>query len=131
MNVSIIFLWAWTKVQKGEHIMKKLINLTPHAVTFVNADGDTYVVEPSGMLAIVSSEIKMLDIIEVDGFKIPHTKTVFGEVEGLPDPEDGVIYIVSSLVAGRVPDRDDVMIPNQSLRDDKGRITGCKSLGSI
>lgn len=110
----------------------KLVNLTPHAVTFVSEDGNRYAVEPSGMLARVSSEIKTLEMIEIDGgFKIPHTKTVFGEVEGLPAPEAGVIYIVSSLVAGLVPDRDDVMIPNESLRDDKGRITGCKSLGSI
>lgn len=59
------------------------------------------------------------------------TETVFGEVEGLPETQEGTIYVVSSLVAQRVPNRTDVFIPNESVRDDQGRIIGCKSLGRI
>lgn len=106
----------------------KLINLTPHAITFVNEDEtQILVVEPSGEIARVSVHTETVG--EING--IPITTSVFGEVENLPDPQDGTIYIVSSLVAQRCNNRDDVFIPNESVRDDKGRIIGCRSLGII
>lgn len=106
----------------------KFTNLTPHAITFLAEDGSVLrTVEPSDTLARVST--KTVTIGDIDG--IPVTATEFGEVEGLPEPEDGTIYIVSSLVAQRVPNRGDVFIPNESVRDDKGRIIGCRSLGRI
>ena len=106
----------------------KIINLTPHAINFVQEDRSPILtVEPSGQLARVSVHTETTG--EIAG--IPVTKSVYGEVEGLPEPEEGTIYIVSSLVAGRVPERKDVFIPNESVRDEKGRIIGCKSLGHI
>lgn len=105
----------------------KMTNLTPHAITFVADNGDVIrKVEPSGILARCS--VKTETVGEMDG--IPVTTSVYGAVEGLPEPEDGTIYIVSSLVAQRV-NRDDVFIPNESVRDDQGRIIGCKSLGRV
>lgn len=104
------------------------VNLTPHAINFCDSEGKTVLtVNPSGSLARVSC--KSMTIGEVDG--IPVTTNSYGEVEGLPAPEEGVIYLVSSLVASRVPERDDVFIPNDSVRDSQGRIVGCKSLGRI
>lgn len=109
--------------------MTNIMNLTPHAITFVgaNTDGTDMVVKPSGILARVAT--KTVVIGEIVG--IPVTKTEFSEVEGLPAPQEGVIFLVSSLVASRCPDRDDVFIPNESVRDSEGRIIGCKSLGRI
>ena len=106
----------------------EIINLTPHAITFVDGEGKPIlVVEPSGQLARVTTKIEVTG--DIDG--IPTTETVFGEVEGLPEKKDGVIFVVSSLVAQRCTDRDDVFIPNESVRDEKGRIIGCKSLGRV
>lgn len=106
----------------------KFVNLTPHSVSFVGADNEVVrTVEPSGSLARVSA--KTVVIGECDG--LPITTTEFGEVEGLPEPCDDTIYIVSSLVAQRCRDRHDVFIPNESIRDSNGRIIGCKSLGRI
>jgi len=105
-----------------------IINLTPHAITFVNGEGVVIrTIAPSGKLARVSVRTV------TDGYigGIPVTRSAFGQVEGLPAPEDGTIYVVSSLVASRVPDRWDVFIPNESVRDDQGRIVGCRSLGRI
>lgn len=84
-------------------------------------------VKSSGSLARVATKIVTVGFID----EIPVTATEFGEVEGLPEPVDGVIYIVSSLVAQRVPNRNDVFIPSESVRDSQGRIIGCKSLGKI
>jgi hypothetical protein len=115
------------KRQKGK-IMKKIINLTPHAINFVGEAGDIIkTVEPSGQLARVSTKTVVRG--DIDG--IPITETEFGEVEGLPEPREDTIFIVSSLVAQRCWERQDVFIPNESVRDEKGRIIGCKSLGII
>ena len=106
----------------------KIINLTPHAINFVDANGETILtVEPSGTLARVSCTTKVTG--EIAG--IPTTETVYGEVEGVPEMKENTIYIVSSLVAQRCTDREDVFIPNESVRDDKGRIIGCRSLGRV
>lgn len=103
-------------------------NLTPHAITFVGEDNSPImVIEPSGQLARVSCKTEVTGSI----MGIPTTETVYGDVEGLPTPKNGTIYIVSSLVAQRCKDRNDVFIPNESIRDDKGRIIGCRSLGRV
>lgn len=105
----------------------EIVNLTPHAINFVKEGGEIVrTVEPSGIIARLTTE--NVKIGEVDD--IPVTDIRYGEIEGLPDPKEGVIYVVSSLVAQRCV-REDVFIPNDSVRDDKGRIIGCKSLGRI
>lgn len=106
----------------------KFVNLTPHAVIIVNADGETVrTFEPSGQLARVSATTEKID--EIDGIAITQSK--FSDVTGLPKAEKDTFYIVSSLVASRCKDRTDVLIPNESVRDDKGRIIGCRSLGRV
>lgn len=103
-------------------------NLTPHTINFVSSEGYPIMdIKPEGTVARVS--VRTATVGEIDG--IPVTKSVYGEVMDLPEPEEGTIYIVSALVAGRVPEREDVFIPNESVRDEKGRIVGCKSLGHV
>lgn len=113
-----------------------LVNLTPHAINFVwenpQCEYETLLtVEPSGIIARVSAKTVMVDAIRLPSFSMPITATEFGEIEGLPAPEEGTVYIVSSLVAQKCKDRNDVFIPNESVRDSQGRIIGCKSLGRI
>ena len=110
----------------------KIVNLTPHKITFIGDKGRLGI-DPSGTIARVSAKVKETGHIYVTkfGISIPITETTYGEVEGLPDPVDDTIYIVSSLVAQRVPDRKDVFIPNESVRDENGHIIGCRSLGHI
>lgn len=110
----------------------KIVNLTPHEISFVFENG-SFKVAPSGVVARVANSSEEVGQICVSKFdlRIPIKKTVYGEVEGLPAPAKGVIYIVSSLVAQRVPSRSDVFIPNESVRDENGRIIGCRSLGHI
>ena len=108
----------------------KVVNMTPHDIVFVNGDQQV-VIKASGMLARVSTETIRTGEVNVNGMAIPLTETRFGEVEGLPAPEDGTVFVVSSLVAQRCKNRNDVFIPNESVRDDKGRIIGCRSLGRV
>ena len=100
-----------------------IINLTPHTINIILPDGKVDI-PASGTVARVSSHVEEVGVI--DG--IPVVRTVYGFVEDLPDPQDGVIYVVSGLVAGRCPDRQDVYVPGQQVRDEEGRIVGCASL---
>lgn len=120
----------------------KVVNLTPHAITVVRecetSDGglETFAVhEPSGRMARCTS--KTVQTGTING--IPITKTVFGDIQLVdgegnvyPMPEicDDTIYIVSALVA-RASDRPDFFIVNETVRDEKGRIVGCKSFARV
>jgi hypothetical protein len=96
----------------------KIVNLTPHTV---NLDGKEY---PSEGIARVSMETRA---IPVEGLPVPAVMQVPGEVIGLPAPAEGVVVIVSAMVANAVM-RVDVCHPAELIRDDGGRILGAAAL---
>lgn len=104
---------------------KKLVNLTPHTVTLVCGQL-TVEIPPSGQVARVSATAQQVGSIEIDGFSFPVVKTVFGEVTGLPEPQEDTVYIVSTLVLSAVQGRKDVVAPNTgaAIRDSEGRVVG-------
>ena len=105
-----------------------IVNLTPHEINFVTDTGERVLDIPaSGRIARVSVQTSVVGTFS----GIPITQNVYGEVENLPEPQPGTIYVVSLPVAQRVPDRPDVFIPNELVRDGSGVIKGCKSLGHI
>ena len=114
-------------IQKGGDNMK-IVNLTPHSITFFDAAGNAVLtVEPSGQIARCS--VAREKIGDING--IPVNKSKFGEVENLPEPEEGTIYVVSALTAQAVPDRPDVFIVDDAVRDEQGRIIGARALAHI
>lgn len=106
-----------------------LINLTPHEVRFVNDEGnDILLVLPSGQLARCREERELAEKVEVSGILLPVNETFFGDLTGLPEPSEGTTYIVSRAVIEAAPHRDDLVIPDQTVRDTEGRVVGCKAL---
>ena len=105
----------------------KIINCTPHTINFVNDAGEVIrTIEPSGILPRVSYSINLVG--DIDG--IPDEETVYGEITDLPEKQDGVILIVSAMVASRLPNRDDLRVPGRQVRNDRGQVIGCKSLSN-
>ena len=109
----------------------KLVNLTPHEVVVYGEDGGIRLrIPPSGTVARVST--KSVIVGEING--VPVRATEYGDVTGLPDPEPGTVYIVSSvlLIALRAKgiNRDDVVAPDTNpdsvIRDPEGRVIGVK-----
>ncbi|WP_461369275.1 hypothetical protein [Candidatus Darwinibacter acetoxidans] len=100
------------------------VNLTPHALNVRKADGTFLELPPSGTVARRSAERVVVG--EVDGITVYATK--FGRLEGLPEPSDGTVYIVSALAAQACGDRDDVLVPGEAIRDEAGRVIGCNGL---
>lgn len=103
-----------------------VINMTPHAVKLLDDDGQPMVVYPtSGCTVRLSCRTVYVGKTD-DG--VPLTKTIYGEPLGLPNEVDGVFYIVSQLVKTACPERGDLLVPAQVVREN-GRILGCRSLG--
>ena len=113
--------------------MTQLINLTPHDIVILFEDGTILKVPTSGTVARVASTNDTVGGVMTEGGTIPIKAVSYGEVTGLPeyDPDKSVFYLVSSLVAARVPDRRDVLVPGDFVRDEKGNIIGCKSLNRV
>ena len=102
----------------------KIINLTPHTINIVNEENKiTRTIESSGIVRL-SQETKVSG--KIDGVTI--SESIFGQSEGLPGSELGIFYVVSRLVLAAHPERDDLLVPNELVRDEKGRILGCRSL---
>ena len=105
----------------------KLKNYTPHNVVIVINEA-TKIVIPSDGIARVTETKTVTPSIDVDGVTVETFVSAFGEVENLPPQEEGVMIIVSALVASAAKGRDDLLVPGELVRDDGGNIVGCKSL---
>ena len=110
----------------------KLINLTPHTINLANEAGEILMtIEPSGIIARLVVTPGMLE--EVPGLPVPvASPPQYGEIEGLPDPQTGVLYVASYIVASRAG-RPDVLQPGTgprdgAIRDDAGRIVAVTRL---
>ena len=99
-----------------------IINLTPHVLN-VHAPSGVVTLAPSGEVARVATV--SVEAPPVEG--LPTVVTSFGEVTGLPDPQPGVILVVSGMVASAAH-RPDVMSPGDLVRDDGGKPIGCRGL---
>lgn len=102
--------------------MSKINNLTPHPVVLVAETGNIEF-PVSGQVARCAQTTERIG--DLDG--IPLSRSQFGEVVDLPKETDGVYYIVSRLVRSALPERKDLLVPNEMVRDEKGVIIGCRS----
>ena len=127
--------------------MASIVNLTPHPVNVVGEDGELVASFPSEGIARAAQTDQLVARPAVDGgylvddqgndypveVKVPIVKTTFGEVVDLPEPQEGVMLIVSiiTLNAARAGGRptDDLLMTSALVRDETGRIIGCKALG--
>jgi len=111
----------------------KIINLTPHALNFMpeGPGGPVVTIEPSGLVARCSVNRVQVDTVSLDGVTVPVNKTEFGDVTGLPEPQPDTVFVVSVMVAEAVPERTDVFIVDDTVRDKDGRIIGAKALAHI
>ncbi|WCF11484.1 hypothetical protein NDS46_31500 (plasmid) [Paenibacillus thiaminolyticus] len=103
----------------------EFINLTPHDVVIMERNEIIKVIPASGNVARVQTHAKAVG--KLDGIEV--VKTVWGDIEGLPEPKEGIVYIVSMLV-GQAAKRSDVIGPDTSpdsaIRNEAGQIVGCR-----
>jgi hypothetical protein len=110
--------------------MAKIVNLTPHAINLMAGD-TTITIQPSGMVARCATTRTQVDVLTVDGVQIPVNALGFGEVQGLPAPQDDVFFVVSSLVANAAKGRSDLLTVDDAVRDGAGNIVGARALATV
>ena len=108
-----------------------VVNCTPHDVNLVTESGENITFERSGIIPRLTEQQQKISSVNSEGIEIDIMKKAFLEPEGLPEPQENTIFIVSALVAGACKNRDDLVIPNDIVRDETGRIVGCKNLAKI
>lgn len=109
----------------------RLVNLTPHAIHLMPAGpgGPTVTIPPSGTAARCATQRVQVDTITVDGVQVSVNRTQFGAVDGLPGPQPDTLYLVSVIVAQAVAGtRTDVVMVDDAVRDEEGRIIGARAL---
>lgn len=102
-----------------------LVNLTPHPIS-IHCPNSVLNLAPSGApprLEEYKTELLPLGDIPLCTIKM-------GEPQGLPAPQEGVYLVVSALVANHpsVSNRNDLLYPGPAVRDENGRIVGCRGL---
>jgi hypothetical protein len=147
-RLSLIWVLSHQKMRK-EMFQMILKNLTPHAIVIrPEADASNeatlhetdLVIQPyeSGgkkVIARVAQTTEPAFSASVFNVEIPIARTVFGEIENLPDPEDGVLYIVSLPTAQEAArrGRKDVVAPDTGdprfcIRTEGGQIFATRRL---
>lgn len=102
----------------------QIINLTPHTVRLNN--GKEF--PPSGQVARVSNQFTMNTSPELLKEDIYIFSVEYGEILGLPEEKENVLYIVSNLVleAGKKLGRTDLIAPAtghpEVIRNEQGQI---------
>lgn len=103
----------------------KFVNMTPHPITIVEGEQSTVypVGGPAPRLAVEREALG-----KVGGISVVRSK--MGDPTGLPQQRDGVIVIVSALVAEHpsVSSRTDLAYPGEAIRDTDGKIVGARGL---
>ena len=100
-------------------------NFTPHPILICNNAGEIIrVIQSEGLVRLKAVTVAAG---EIDG--VPVTRTEFGQAEGLPEFKEDIFIVVSQLVKTALPSRSDLLVPAEVVRDEKGNIVGCKSLG--
>lgn len=118
---------------------ENFMNLTPHTVNL--NDGREF--RPSGQVARVTATLVEVNQCPMQGEDCGHMletgrcsqeccrtrlfKQSFGEVTGLPDPAEGVVYVVSGLVLSALNgSRPDVVAPatshHECRRNEHGQV---------
>ena len=110
----------------------RLVNLAQHDVV-IYGPGDQVVLHlpASGAFARISERRRGRSPIPTTAGPIPASVVGYDkQVDGLPDPEPGLVYVVSRVAAAARP-RADVFFPLDEVRNPRGQIVGCRSLGQF
>jgi hypothetical protein len=104
---------------------KRFVNLTQHPISVYT--GQDIVTHPTtGMVARLTT--KQIVVGHIDD--VPIIRTEWGDIIGLLEPEEGVIYITSSIVANAAKRRDVVSpctSPQFGVRDGNGYVIGTRA----
>ena len=108
------------------------LNLTPHAINILAENGEVVLtIPPSGTVARAAQTDEVCG--EVEGIEV--VKTSFGAPTDLLEPREGVYLVVSLATANAAKTTgrptDDLLLTSSPVRDENGRIIGCRRFARI
>ncbi len=115
----------------------ELVNLSPHPLNFYKDGVQVFTLPasttPARRAQGGSSLPPLKAVFGGKEFEIPLQEKVYSGVEGLPEPKDGIIYVVAYPVAeaDECKSRDDIVCAGDHVRDDAGFIIGRTSLSVV
>lgn len=124
--------------------VQKIVNLTPHDVVLYVGDTAVFTITKSGQVARVQTKDQYVGHLDLESTQetgehalqpvaVPVVMQRTTSIEGIPEPEDGTLYLVSSFVLNR-SDRQDLIAPDTrkhyAVLDDNGQIKGVRRLRS-
>jgi hypothetical protein len=125
----------WRRRFIFKEVDMKVKNLTPHEVKVIDGDGNVVLSIPSSGVARATQTDEVVGSLELEGQTVAVVNTVFGEVTDLPEPTEGVRYVVSVITANaaRAQGRatDDLLLTSGPVRDSEGRIIGCTRFARV
>ncbi|MFI6578709.1 hypothetical protein ACIBFB_23225 [Nocardiopsis sp. NPDC050513] len=104
-----------------------VFNLTPHVVTVVDERSRVIESWPRATHPVRVEAVRV-PVAEADG--VPAGVPLVAERRtraDLPEPQAGVWFIVSSVVGSAHPERHDLLVPSDLVRDGRGVVTACRS----
>lgn len=121
--------------------MATIHNMTPHTVSVI-VNGVRVDFPSEGVIRAKQADTKVDEIVtdlnlgnSSTGFTIPVFFSTFFEPEGVPELKDDTIYIVSSLAFQSLKtygyDMSHFVVPSGTIRDESGKIIGCKGFARI
>jgi hypothetical protein len=113
----------------------QLVNLCPHEIDLLLEDGSEVVLAPCAKPARAAMERTLDRVVRLDldggPIEVPLSTVEMGEVTELPPPAEGTWYIVSLVVAYAHPERADLLVPDDLVRDEVGRVIACQALSVL
>lgn len=110
----------------------RIFNCTPHDCHII-VNGGTVTIKQSGMVARVTERLTAPVTLDVDvagdgagSISVECRTRALGEVVGLPGRAPGMLYLVSTMVADAASYRDDLVVPGDLVRDEAGKVIGCR-----
>jgi hypothetical protein len=110
------------KVEKSSPL-NNVVNCTPHDINVILEDGNVIVLPKSNTPARCS---EIVQNVNTDTLDVPIVKKQFGTIENLPDSKEGTFYVVSAIIKA-ASSRNDLLLVNDTVRNENGVIVGCKS----
>jgi len=107
-----------------------LVNLTPHTVRILTVNG-VLELPPDGPPARLVLAPDVPDgMIQIADHPVPLVRTAATpEITGLPAERSDTLLLVARVIAEALPDRDDLVYPHVTVRNEHGLVTACRSLG--
>lgn len=113
--------------------VQKIVNLTPHPMDFIFPDGSKITLPSAGVARLIEEPaIRTLINIELNGkvCAFPAVqKKLSKSVSGLPDPQPNTLYLVSLPIKSALPERNDLVVVGDQVRDPQGKPIGLASIG--